>query len=382
MKVSMAPAPRRGRVGPQRASAVERSGQVKLIELGTVKRIATNEEIKKTKARRKPAAQRSKRKSLRARKLTAWKKRKARRKRWAGGQRRRIHRRLARVVARRPAGGKHRQKTLANPAVVPNQAAETSPRNLAKPAGEPGVPATGNTVAAKAPLTEHPGKLKHPFTVEPQRGLIPPPEPWRTGEDPAAAAVAVDTAIGLAMPPEPVPAEPVVAAAPAGAAVPEEMFAAAEFVYAAAPPEPSHPEPAIEVSYTPAPVAVIEAAEPIAPAAFTVNPVENAVVQEPVEAPVQVPAQAAPAAPELNIVPGETIIPDPAFIHILQSGTEPVELGNEWRQVEADEAIGSVLPPEMVQALAAEVSPPSIPEPADGESGASIPGSGAVNEES
>lgn len=358
MKASMAPAPRRGRVGPQRAPAVERSGKVKLIELGTVKRIATNEEIQKTKARQKPAGQRSKQKSLRARKLAAWKKRKARRKRWARGQRRRIQRRLTRVVARRPAVGKRRHSTLANPAVAPNQAAVTLPQNLAKPAGEPGVPAAGNIVAARTPLTEHPGTLKHPFTVEAPRGLIPLPDPFRTGGDPAAAAVVVDTAIGLVMPPEPEPLEPVVAADPAGAAVLEEMFAAAEVISADVPPEPSLPEPVIEVSGTPAPPVVID-------------PAENVVARE-----------QAPAAPELNIVTEETMIPDPAFIHILQSGIEPIELGNEWRRIETDEAIGSVLRPETVQALAAEVSPPSIPEPADGGCETSNPGSGAVNEES
>ncbi|MED4955247.1 hypothetical protein P9747_10950, partial [Paenibacillus macerans] len=137
-----------------------------------------------------------------------------------------------------------------------------------------------------------------------------------------------------------------------------EMFAAAEVGPVAEPFVPSRPGPESEVDRTPAPVAVIA-------------PAEHEAVQEQV-----------PAAPELNVVLEETMIPDPAFIHILQSGTEPVELGNEWRQVESDESIGSVLRPETVQALAAEVSPPSIPEPADGGSETSNPGSGAANGES
>ncbi|GBK64529.1 hypothetical protein PbDSM24746_45330 [Paenibacillus macerans] len=200
------------------------------------------------------------------------------------------------------------------------------------------------------PPAEHPGTLKHPFAAEAHRGLIHLPDPFRTGGDPAAAGVAVDTGIGQVLPPGPEPAEPAIAADPAGAAVPEEMFAAAEVVAVAEPLVPSRPGPESEVDFTPAPVAVIAPAER--------------------------------AAPELNIVLEETMIPDPAFIHILQSGTEPVELGNEWRQVESDESIGSVLRPETVQALAAEVSPPSISEPADGGSETANPGSGAANEES
>lgn len=370
MEVSAVSVPRRGRVVPQRGKpAAGRSGQVRLIHLGAVKKIATIEKIQEEKARRKSAAQRPKRKSLRTRKLAAWRKRKARRKRWAKGQRRRIHRRLARVVVRRPAAGNRRHNASANPAAAPDQAAGTSPQNLAKPAGEPGAPAgirpAGNPAAgnigggaALTPPAEHPGTLKHPFATEAHRGLIPLPDPFRTGGDPAAAGVAVDTAIGQVLPPGPEPAEPAIAADPAGAAVPEEMFAAAEVVPVAEPLVPSRPGPESEVDRTPAPVAVIA-------------PAEHEAVQEQV-----------PAAPELNVVLEETMIPDPAFIHILQSGTEPVELGNEWRQVESDESIGSVLRPETVQALAAEVSPPSIPEPADGGSETSNPGSGAANEES
>lgn len=367
MEVSAVSVPRRGRVVPQRGKpAAGRSGQVRLIHLGAVKKIATIEKIQEEKPRRKSAAQRPKRKSLRARKLAAWRKRKARRKRWAKGQRRKIHRRLARVVVRRPAAGNRRHNASANPAAAPDQAAGTSPQNLAKPAGEPGapagirpagnpaagVPAAGNIGggAALTPPAEHPGTLKHPFAAEAHRGLIHLPDPFRTGGDPAAAGVAVDTGIGQVLPPGPEPAEPAIAADPAGAAVPEEMFAAAEVVAVAEPLVPSRPGPESEVDFTPAPVAVIAPAER--------------------------------AAPELNIVLEETMIPDPAFIHILQSGTEPVELGNEWRQVESDESIGSVLRPETVQALAAEVSPPSISEPADGGSETANPGSGAANEES
>ncbi|MDU7475244.1 MAG: hypothetical protein E7L01_18215 [Paenibacillus macerans] len=388
MEVSAVSVPRRGRVVPQRGKpAAGRSNQVRLIHLEAVKKIATTEKIQEEKPRRKSAAQRPKRKSLRARKLAAWRKRKARRKRWAKGQRGKVHRRLARVVVRRPAAGSRRHNASANPAAAPDQAAGASPQNLAKPAGESGAPAgirpAGNPAAgnigggaALTPPAEHPGTLKHPFAAEAHRGLIHLPDPFRTGGDPAAAGVAVDTAIGQVLPPGPEPAEPAIAADPAGTAVPEEMFTAAEVVAVAEPLVPSRPGPESEVDFTPAPVAVIAPAERAAPEPVAVHPAEHAAVQE------QAPAQIAPAAPELNIVLEETMIPDPAFIHILQSGTEPVELGNEWRQVESDESIGSVLRPETVQALAAEVSPPSISEPADGGSETANPGSGAANEES
>lgn len=81
----------------------------------------------------------------------------------------------------------------------------------------------------------------------------------------------------------------------------------------------------------------------------------------PAEAPLATDVQ--PNQLELNIVADENIIPDPAFIHVLEARTEPIELGNEWRRVESDEAVGPVLSLDTISSLSREVTPPVAVNP-------------------
>ncbi|MFD1178276.1 hypothetical protein ACFQ3W_18530 [Paenibacillus puldeungensis] len=62
-------------------------------------------------------------------------------------------------------------------------------------------------------------------------------------------------------------------------------------------------------------------------------------------------------AQELFVIPDENVVPDPAFVHVLKAGTDPVDFGIEWRRVEADEGIGSVLHPDTISRLSEEVTP-------------------------
>lgn len=79
--------------------------------------------------------------------------------------------------------------------------------------------------------------------------------------------------------------------------------------------------------------------------------------------PGSIPAEAATAEPitsdaqELFVITDENIVPDPAFIHVLKAETAPADFEMEWRGVEADEGIGSVLHPDTISRLSEEVTP-------------------------